>query len=61
MFSKNEHSKFTIGQLYNINDIKLDNPKKIAKNKQFDFTNKDYESQVHNDINIKWNQINRVN
>ncbi len=60
MFKKNEETTINVNQLYNINNIKLINPMAIEKSKQFDSTNKDYQSQVHNDIQLKWNQINRV-
>jgi len=61
MFRKNEHSLFQISQLYNINDILLENPLHIESSKQFDFKNKDYNAQIHNDFNMNWNQINRIN
>jgi len=57
-FSANENSEINIGQVFFINQIdSVATP--ISKDKLFD-ANEDMEDQVHNDINISWNQLNII-
>ena len=57
-FSANENSEINIGQVFFINQIdSIATP--ISKDKLFD-ANEDMEEQVHNDINISWNQLNII-
>ncbi len=57
-FSSNEHAKINIGQVLLIN--KLDSiATSIPENKRFN-SDKEMENQVHNDLNIEWNELNIV-
>ena len=58
MFSTNEKAKINIGQVFLIN--KLDSvATTIAKDKRFN-SDEEMENQVHNDLNIQWNELNIV-
>ena len=58
MFSSNEYAKINIGQVFSINE--LDSPASpISKSKQFD-SSEEMETQVHNDLNLDWNELNIV-
>lgn len=57
-FSSNEHAKINIGQVFLIN--KLDSiATSIPENKRFN-SDEEMENQVHNDLNIEWNELNIV-
>ncbi len=58
MFSSNEKAKINIGQVFLIN--KLDSvATTIPKDKRFN-SSEEMENQVHNDLNIQWNELNIV-
>ncbi|MCF6297774.1 MAG: hypothetical protein L3J08_07310, partial [Flavobacteriaceae bacterium] len=58
VFKANEHSKINIGQIFFINKIDLI-ASPIPKEKLFD-AKKNMEDQVHNNINIKWRELNII-
>lgn len=59
LFSPNEHSRFEIEQLFSVNKTKTNVNLPIPKEKRFVST-KDMKSQVHNDDNLKWEEINII-
>jgi hypothetical protein len=58
MFDDNEISKINIGQVFSINNIYMD-ATRIPEEKVFDPNNK-MEDQIHNDLNLDWQEINTV-
>lgn len=59
LFKKNEHSVFKIKQILANNQIKVDQVEEIKEEYNFD-PKKDYEKQVFNSENVKWNEVNRI-
>lgn len=56
-FSENEESTFKFNQVFSVNKIKLEESNPIVKEKLYN-PSKGYEEQVHNDLNLRWEQVN---
>lgn len=59
IFSKNEHADISIGQVYVVNKIKVEDVIEIPEEKRFDHKKKMSE-QINNDENLDWKNVNRI-
>lgn len=57
LFTKNEFGNFEFDQVFAVSKYGFENLSSIPKEKQFD-PKEDYEKQVHNDIELKWSDVN---
>jgi len=59
MFSKNEHSHLFIDAIFTVNKMVTENAKPVSAAKKYD-PKKEMATQVYNDNNITWDQINVI-
>lgn len=59
IFKANEVSDFKLEQLFMISEIISDNPQPIEKTKRYT-EDKKFEEQLHNDTNLKWEDVNSI-
>ncbi len=59
-FEPDEHSLFQIEQVFGVNKTQTESAQPIPLNKRFKAQNKDLKSQVHNDENLKWEEVNII-
>lgn len=59
-FDPDEHSLFQIEQVFGVNKTQTESANPIPINKRFKAQNKDLNAQVHNDENLKWDEVNII-